>query len=122
MSTELTAPSQLPTPELLAEARRLADAATGLEAVRLRLCPYCGPTCDCKFGSRDAGRGLGEQTGCPELRQAIAALSLVPELADRLAALTAAVERVEALCVGSGIHGSLIPREAVRAALEGRAS
>lgn len=39
----------------------------GLEAIRKRLCVYPGPTCDCKFGAS----GKGEQTGCPEVRQAI---------------------------------------------------
>jgi hypothetical protein len=41
----------------------------GLEELRKRVCEY-GPlarTCDCKFGAS----GEGEQSGCPELRQAI---------------------------------------------------
>lgn len=46
----------------------------GLEAIRRRLCVYDfggdfppPATCDCKFGAS----GSGEQTGCPELREAI---------------------------------------------------
>ena len=44
-----------------------------LDALRRRLCQY-GPDakrCDCKFGAS----GKGEQSGCPELRQAIAIIS-----------------------------------------------
>ena len=44
---------------------RLADS---LELLRQHLCGYVGqPTCDCKYGAS----GRGEQTGCPELRDAI---------------------------------------------------
>ena len=39
-----------------------------LETLRSSLCCYRGPTCDCKFGASRKG----EQTGCPEIRQAIA--------------------------------------------------
>jgi hypothetical protein len=42
----------------------------GLETIRKRLCCYAGPTCDCKFGAS----GKGEETGCPEIRQAITLL------------------------------------------------
>ena len=46
-------------------AERLADS---LELLRQHLCGYVGqPTCDCKYGAS----GRGEQTGCPELRDAI---------------------------------------------------
>lgn len=47
----------------------LQDAIDTLEAIRSRLCPYPGPTCDCKFGM--AMTGTSEQTGCPELRSVI---------------------------------------------------
>lgn len=47
------------------------ELVAGLEAIRQRLCCYYTPNfedrCDCKFGAS----GNGEQTGCPELRQAI---------------------------------------------------
>lgn len=42
-----------------------------LEALRVRLCCYMGSSCDCKFGAT----GKGEQTGCPEIRQAIAIIA-----------------------------------------------
>lgn len=46
-------------------AERLAES---LERLRQHLCGYVGqPTCDCKYGAS----GRGEQTGCPELRDAI---------------------------------------------------
>lgn len=39
-----------------------------LEKLRRRLCAYGGGgRCDCKFGAN----GAGEQTGCPEVAQAI---------------------------------------------------
>lgn len=47
------------------------NLVAGLEAVRARLCGYIGERCDCKFGAS----GVGEQTGCPEVRQAIAYLN-----------------------------------------------
>lgn len=43
-----------------------------LEAVRLKLCPYAGPTCDCKDGVDTDP--YSEHTGCPEIRHAIALL------------------------------------------------
>lgn len=50
----------------------LQDAIDTLEAIRSRLCPYLGPTCDCKYGM--AMTGYDEQTGCPELRSVITML------------------------------------------------
>jgi hypothetical protein len=47
----------------------------GLETLRKRLCQY-GPNadrCDCKYGAS----GQGEESGCPELREAIAILEKV---------------------------------------------
>jgi hypothetical protein len=43
-----------------------------LETLRKRLCLYgsMATTCDCKFGAS----GKGEESGCPEIRQAIAYL------------------------------------------------
>ena len=64
-----------------------------LENLRLRLCCYSPqPTCDCKYGIpwdkdkpmvilnqwQDFSR-VGEHTGCPELRQAIALINTIPE-------------------------------------------
>lgn len=47
----------------------------GLEAIRRRACVYGASleeSCDCKFGiGSTEGRPSTEQTGCPELRQAI---------------------------------------------------
>jgi hypothetical protein len=48
----------LPDDELLAN----------LERLRRRLCCYMGETCDCKFGTTAV---TSEQTGCPEIRQAM---------------------------------------------------
>lgn len=53
------------------------ELLAGLELIRQRLCCYGGPTCDCKYGAS----GKGEQTGCPELREAMV---LVAEEFDKL--------------------------------------
>lgn len=54
---------------------------TELEATRRKVCPYPGPTCDCKYGAFPGGeprfqpKRLGdEHNGCPELREMIRAL------------------------------------------------
>ena len=39
-----------------------------LRFVRTCVCGYLGNRCDCKYGAS----GSGEETGCPEIRQAIA--------------------------------------------------
>lgn len=63
-----------------------------LERLRWQLCDYVDqPTCDCKYGAS----GRGEQTGCPELRDAIYTLRGLR--AERDAAL-AALARVQSLC------------------------
>jgi hypothetical protein len=53
------------------------ELLAGLERIRLRLCCYMGPSCDCKYGAT----GKGEQTGCPEIREAMV---LVAEEFDKL--------------------------------------
>lgn len=50
--------------------------ADSLEVLRRRVCAYTSPVnapsfCDCKYGLSDDTRNGGEQTGCPELRDAI---------------------------------------------------
>jgi hypothetical protein len=60
-----------------------------LEALRGDLCCYMGPICDCKYGYKAADKlgsfhpgwsmDRGEQTGCPELRTAIALLNLMTD-------------------------------------------
>jgi hypothetical protein len=55
----------------------------GLRAVQKNLCRYFGDTCDCKYGAEDlkpfGTRSWGEQTGCPEVRTAIAILSVMTD-------------------------------------------
>jgi hypothetical protein len=45
----------------------LRKLATELEAIRVRICPYPGPTCDCKYGLTPYSSPYSEYTGCPEL-------------------------------------------------------
>lgn len=49
----------------------------GLEALRHSACPYSRPQhgCDCKYGASLSG----EQTGCPELREAIHLLAALTQ-------------------------------------------
>ena len=50
------------------------ELLASLHDLRMRLCGYGAAwdeRCDCKFGAS----GRGEQTGCPEIRQAIAIIS-----------------------------------------------
>lgn len=48
------------------------ELIANLERLRSNLCAYFpGDRCDCKFGASRKG----EQTGCPEIRQAIAIIS-----------------------------------------------
>lgn len=55
----------------------------GLEKTRKGVCAYMSTTCDCKYGGPEINdyigginhRKSGEQTGCPEIRMAIAMLS-----------------------------------------------
>lgn len=54
--------------------RTLDDVIEELERVRRGLCCYMGPTCDCKYGFPSDRAAGTEQTGCPELRDAIALL------------------------------------------------
>lgn len=63
-----------------------------LERLRKNVCVYLGSTCDCKYGGPPplathqkaimgmAPHIIGEQTGCPELRSAIAFFT---ELSDQ---------------------------------------
>ena len=66
---------------------------TGLESVRRSICPYKRPLhgCDCKYGASL----LGEQTGCPEVREAIGLIAAMTD--DEFASLSA---RTGALDVG----------------------
>lgn len=57
----------------------------GLEAVRKQHCGYvnmvtgeAAATCDCKYGLNETSRH-SEVTGCPEIRQALALLSVLRE-------------------------------------------
>jgi hypothetical protein len=68
------------------------DLIAGLDAVRRRLCGYGASleeTCDCKFGIRGAAR-MSEQTGCPELRQAI---KMLQGKYEEIAAITQLTEQ-----------------------------
>ena len=56
----------------------------GLQGAQQRNCCYMGNTCDCKYGIETTSdekkaaefwrNDIGEQTGCPEIRQALAML------------------------------------------------
>lgn len=48
------------------------ELLANLERLRRRLCCYMGDSCDCKFGATPV---TSEQTGCPEIRQAMAIIS-----------------------------------------------
>jgi hypothetical protein len=61
-----------------------SELIKGLDAVRRRVCCYTGDPCDCKFGAYgDEAKGapvyFGEQTGCPEIRQAATLLAAMSE-------------------------------------------
>lgn len=74
----------------MADTARLDALMESLERVRAGVCCYAGPTCDCKYGfpeGRQAGRTGSEQTGCPEIREAIGFLFQLRKLitiGDRL--------------------------------------
>ncbi len=60
----------------------------GLGNIQHNLCAYMGETCDCKYGIDRVDKKFGpttrqmfsEQTGCPELRQALALIqAMTPE-------------------------------------------
>ena len=60
----------------------------GLKGTRQKVCCYMGSPCDCKYGIReledelkakDLIRGGSEQTGCPELYDAIAIFSVMTD-------------------------------------------
>jgi hypothetical protein len=51
---------------------------TNLTKMQKALCCYMGPTCDCKYGFDKIGTA-GEQTGCPELREAVEILQIMSE-------------------------------------------
>lgn len=56
-----------------------------LKILQQRICSCIGDTCDCKYDISDQKEDLekriphGEKTGCPEVRQAIEILSVMPE-------------------------------------------
>jgi len=57
-----------------------------LETIRMSLCCYITPErCDCKYGMGDLRKGAfggfssGEETGCPEMREAIGVLNLMTD-------------------------------------------
>ena len=56
-----------------------SELLDGLSNLQERICGYCGPTCDCKYGIEKIKNPIekmqyntSEQTGCPEVRQAMA--------------------------------------------------
>lgn len=62
-------------------AHDLNAVADSLEVLRRRVCAYTSPVnapsfCDCKYGLSDDTRNVSEQTGCPELRDAIRLLRM----------------------------------------------
>lgn len=59
-----------------------------LERVRKGLCTYMGPTCDCKYGFPSDIRPGTEQTGCPELRDAIGFLRNLERVTNGMTLLT----------------------------------
>lgn len=55
-----------------------------LRVIQYQVCCYGttegdGRTCDCKFGKDESSSPIGEQTGCPELRQVIRTLEILIE-------------------------------------------
>lgn len=71
---------------------RIETIISTLETLRRRVCAYDHPgfevpppTCDCKFsniGTHGKPLGMSEQTGCPELREAIDALRVIQAIGN----------------------------------------
>lgn len=51
--------------------QHLNKIADELESIRIRICPYYGSTCDCKYGLTPYSSPYDEYTGCPELKDII---------------------------------------------------
>lgn len=47
-----------------------------LKFIRQKICTYAGLICDCKYGIQD--KNGSEQTGCPEMRDVISLLRVIP--------------------------------------------
>lgn len=56
-----------------------SDLVKNLAKIRVGLCSYLGPPCDCKFGADNIESKYGEQTGCPELYLAISVLDIMTD-------------------------------------------
>lgn len=58
------------------------DLIEGLKVIKKRRCAYSGAKCDCKYGVNDKtfNNGGSEQTGCPEISEAI---NLIQAMTDK---------------------------------------
>jgi len=84
-----------------------SELLEGLENLRSSICGYAGSTCDCKYGieKRDPlkpNKYWGEDTGCPEVRQAMEMLKALNE------------EEFNELCLKSGMMRTGVVRKALQ--------